>query len=73
MLDFRFDIGSNIRPREVLAKALLKDGPHAGMITLIELIEEIDLPGGCYTIDPAVTYAPASGKRYALYRWRAGR
>jgi Cytotoxic len=41
MLDFRFDIGSNIRPREVLAEALLKDGPHAGMITLIDQWDEL--------------------------------
>ncbi len=73
MVDFHFDIGSNIRPREILSEALLKDGPHAGMITLVELAEEIDLPDGRYSLDPAVTYAPASGKRYAIYRWRVGR
>jgi hypothetical protein len=63
------DFGLSARVREELAEALLEEGPWHGQILPIKAIEEREVDGGSYKRDPACTYAPQNGKRYALFRW----
>ncbi|MBS1952543.1 MAG: hypothetical protein JST89_00010 [Cyanobacteria bacterium SZAS-4] len=54
-----------------LTDALLDEGPLHGQIRSIQSIEDGDLIDGYYQRDPACTYSPPEGGRYALYRWRS--
>ena len=70
MVDYPFDCGFNAMPREALKEALFEGGPHHAEIASTEVIERMKFENGCYKIDPALTYVPESGGRYAVYRWR---
>jgi hypothetical protein len=63
------DFGFSTRPREELLEALLEEGPLHGQILRIDAIAERELDGGFYNRDPACTYSPPDGGRYALFRW----
>ncbi len=54
-----------------LTEALLDEGPLHGQIWSIQSLEESNLDDGYYQRDPACTYSPPEGGRYALYRWRS--
>jgi hypothetical protein len=64
------DFGFSTRAREELVEALLDGGPLHSQIIRIDAIGERELEGGYYQRDPACTYAPPAGGRYALFRWR---
>lgn len=64
------DFGFSGRAASALSEALLEQGPFHGRIMSIDAIEERQVEGGYYQRDPACTYSPPGGKRYALYRWR---
>ncbi len=65
----RQDFGFSFQPREELIEGILDGGPLNRLIMHVDAIEEREVDGGHYKRDPAVTYAPTTGCRYAVYRF----
>ncbi len=65
----RQDFGFSFHPREELLEAILEGGPLNRLIIRVDSIEEREVE---YKRDPAVTYVPTAGGRYAVYRFATG-
>lgn len=64
------DFGFSTEPKAELTECLIEGGQLHKQIMRIDALEERDLEGGFYKRDPAVTYVPKTGGRFALYRWK---